>query len=94
LKEHFVRRALTDRPELANYARFPAVNWFSPYQLKRVLNDAGVDTMDRFDLVDIEGQSALAQLIVKAATVLPPVRFVGHVLSVSSIVLGRRREAA
>jgi hypothetical protein len=50
--------------------------------------------MDRFDLVDIEGQSALAQLIVKAATVLPPVRFVGHVLSVSSIVLGRRREAA
>jgi 2-polyprenyl-6-hydroxyphenyl methylase/3-demethylubiquinone-9 3-methyltransferase len=33
IKKHFERLAVTTRPELANYARYPAVNWFTYREL-------------------------------------------------------------
>ena len=35
LKRYFEHLAITTRPEIAGYAKYPAVNWFSFYQLRQ-----------------------------------------------------------
>lgn len=53
----FVKRrceelARTSRPQWANYATYPAVNWFSFWSLQNYLNSRGMSCLDRFDLMD------------------------------------------
>jgi 2-polyprenyl-3-methyl-5-hydroxy-6-metoxy-1,4-benzoquinol methylase len=43
LKRHFEKLAVTKRPELENFARYPAVNWFSFYSLRSELSRLGFD---------------------------------------------------
>ena len=91
LKRHYVRKALSDAPHLANFASYPAVHWFSPYSLKRALNAMNVDARDRFDMIDTTGRPALARAAVAMARALPPIRLLGHCMSVSTMLLGRKR---
>src|SRR5690349_7078375 len=37
LKRHYEKLASTTRPALANYAKYPAVNWYTYYGLRRIL---------------------------------------------------------
>lgn len=90
LKRYFKRRAVTDRPELANYAKYPAVNWFSFYQLRDYLEPQGFSCLDRFDLIDMAGKGRVARLVLGAIRVLPPVRFAGHVGTPYTLVLARK----
>lgn len=90
LKRRYVRLARTSRPELANFATYPAVHWFSPYGLSRFLRRRGVRPMDRFDLIDVESKGLLARALVGAVTALPPLRFIGHVLTPSTVLVGTR----
>jgi 2-polyprenyl-6-hydroxyphenyl methylase/3-demethylubiquinone-9 3-methyltransferase len=48
LKRRFERLAKTTRPELANYATYPAVNWFSFHELRAALAPMGFRCLDRF----------------------------------------------
>lgn len=90
LKRYFERRALTDRPDLANYAKYPAVNWFSFYGLRDCLRPRGFECLDRFDLIDPQGKSAAARWVVSMARGIAPLRFLGHVLTPYTLIIGRK----
>jgi 2-polyprenyl-3-methyl-5-hydroxy-6-metoxy-1,4-benzoquinol methylase len=91
LKRHFERLAFTTRPDLANYAKYPAVNWFSPYSLGAELARQGLTTRDRFDVVDTANKSRAAKLIITSIRALPPLRFLAHVCTPSTSLLGIRQ---
>ena len=42
MKRYCERLAVTTRPGIANYARYPAVHWFSYFQLKEYLTQLGL----------------------------------------------------
>src|SRR6266446_645331 len=87
LKRRFERLAVTTRPDLANYAKYPAVNWFNPYSLRRDLSRLGFLSFDRFDLVDVSSKSSFMRLIVSVLRGAPPLRLFGHICTQGSILL-------
>lgn len=91
LKGYFVKRATTRSPELVNFASYPAINWFNPYALKTFLEQRSVTALDRFDSVDLTDKGAPAVLLIRAIRSLPPLRFLGHVLSTSTILIGHKK---
>lgn len=93
LKRHYERLAVTSRPDLANYARYPAVHWFTFYGLRRYLRPLGVESMDRFDLIDTTDRSLLERALVGATRRLPPLRFLGHVMTAGTTVFGFKQSA-
>lgn len=52
LKRRYERLAVTTKPELANFTRYPAVNWFSFYGLSSFLARYGVRCHDHFRHVE------------------------------------------
>ena len=79
LKRYCERLAVTTRPALAGYAKYPAVNWFSFYSLRGFLQPLGFRCLDRFDLIDTAGKSRLAQFIVTMLRRSSLLGFLGHV---------------
>lgn len=95
LQRYYERLAVTTRPALANFAKFPAVHWFTFYSLRAALVVRGFEPgRDRFDLIDLAGRGWLARTVVAAVRNLPPLRRVGHVLTPYSVILARKRPAA
>jgi 2-polyprenyl-3-methyl-5-hydroxy-6-metoxy-1,4-benzoquinol methylase len=81
LKHHFENLAKTTRPDLANYATYPAINWFSFYQLKKYLAALNLDTYDRFDIMDLNNKSALQKTIARLIRRIPALRWLAHTAS-------------
>lgn len=92
LKRHFEKLATTTKPKLANYAKYPAVNWFSFYSLRSFLAERGVRCMDRFDLMDLESKSSKVRFVVTCIRRVPLLRWFAHVCVEGTIVLGRKTE--
>ncbi len=90
VKRYVVRRARTDWGAVANFAKYPAVHWFSFYRLRRFLAARGFESFDRFDIMRTEGKSAPARALVGLIRKLPPLRLLGHVLTPYTIVVARR----
>ncbi len=87
VKRHFEALAKTSRPELANYAKYPAVNWFSFYALRDSLASGGFRCLDRFDLLEMKHKGGAAKLAVGLIRALPPLRWLGHVCTPWTILL-------
>ncbi|MBV5309189.1 class I SAM-dependent methyltransferase [Chromatium okenii] len=81
LKHRFENLARTTRPEIAGYATYPAVNWFSFYQLRQEFLKMGMDSFDRFDIMDIEQKSTYQKYIIHAVISNSILRWLGHVAS-------------
>lgn len=91
LKRHYEKLAVTTRPELVQHATYPAVNWFTPYQLKRELRALGFGKVyDRFDFIDGRGKSALVRAALGAIRLIPPVRFVAHIGTPFSAIIAQK----
>lgn len=90
LKRRCVEMSLTTHPEWVNHAKYPAVTWFDAYWLGREFRRLGLEPMDRFDLLARHGNSAAKSIAGRLATTFPPARFVGHVLTSGTRLLGRR----
>lgn len=88
MKRHFERLAVTSRPDLANYAVYPAVNWFTPYSLAAELSARGFGSLDRFDLIDTSNKGKLAKLVVSAVHTVPLLRFAGFCCTPATTLLG------
>jgi 2-polyprenyl-6-hydroxyphenyl methylase/3-demethylubiquinone-9 3-methyltransferase len=88
LKDRYERLAMSSRPELANYAKFPAVNWFSFYSLRGELSIRGMKSLDRFDLVDTETKGSLVKYALSAIRRIPPLRILGHILTPYTVIVG------
>jgi 2-polyprenyl-3-methyl-5-hydroxy-6-metoxy-1,4-benzoquinol methylase len=88
LKRHYEQLAVTTRPELANYAKFPAVHWFTPYGLKAEFARDGFKCLDRFDLIDTSNKGKIAKLVVSAVNSNPVFRWFGFLCTPGTLILG------
>lgn len=79
IKRYCERLAVTTRPQLANFAKYPAVNWFTFYQLREVLSAHGFRCMDRFDIVDLSQKGNAARITVWAIRTFPILRVLAHI---------------
>lgn len=87
LKRYCERLAKTTHPGLAGYATYPAVNWFTYFQLRRELARRGLKSKDKFEVMDTAGSGALKTSLVSAIRTLPPLRwFALAALPYSSVV--------
>lgn len=93
LKRYYEKRAVTDKPELANYAKYPAVNWFSFYSLRDYLAPKGFNCLDRFDLIDASQKSLPAKIAITLLRTVPPLRFLAHVATPYTMLIAVRRAA-
>lgn len=90
VKRHFERLAKTTRPALANFATYPAVNWFSFYSLRDVLAPSGFQCFDRFDIMDLSKKSPLAKYVVSSLRV-PFLKWLAHVATPGTIIIAKKR---
>ena len=85
-KRQYEKLAVTTRPEIANYCRYPAVNWFSYYSLATYLRDRGFRCWDRFDMIETQDRNPVLVAAVKLIRTIPLLRFIGHVFTPGSTV--------
>ncbi|MCB1766195.1 MAG: class I SAM-dependent methyltransferase [Candidatus Competibacteraceae bacterium] len=88
LKHRYERLATTTRPELANYARYPAVHWFSFYGLSSFLAGHKIHSYDRFDILNTDKMGIVLRLSISMVRALPPLRFVGHIFTPYTAIFG------
>lgn len=88
LKKKYEQLAVTSRPELANSARYPAVNWFSYYQLASFLEKFNIKSYDRFDMLDTDSAGAAKKLALSVLKSIPPVRLLGHFFISDTVIIG------
>jgi 2-polyprenyl-3-methyl-5-hydroxy-6-metoxy-1,4-benzoquinol methylase len=87
LKRRYEHLAKTTRPELASFATYPAVNWFTFYGLRKELARRGCRSYDRLDVVNASEKTAAKRVVIRLARALPPVRFLAHVATPSTWIL-------
>ena len=87
VKRRYEELARTTRPELAGYAICPAVNWFTFYSLRDHLADYGMDSLDRFDMMDVEQRGRLGRAAVSLVRSLALLRFCAQVATPYTVVL-------
>jgi 2-polyprenyl-6-hydroxyphenyl methylase/3-demethylubiquinone-9 3-methyltransferase len=90
-KRYCERLATTTRPGLANYAKYPAMNWFSFYELRSVLGK-GFDSLDRFDLINVGVKGGVARALVASIRAVAPLRWLAHVATPGTTVLAIKRK--
>ena len=93
LKRYFERLAVTTRPDLANFAKYPAVHWFSFYGLRRYLAMREFEVMDRFDVMDLSAKAAWMRGLAHCIRVSTLLRFFGHVATPGTLVYGIKKMA-
>jgi len=94
LKRYCERLAVTTRPAIANYAKYPAVNWFSFYGLRDYLAPLGFNCLDRFDLIDAAGKSAFARVVIRLLREASLLRFLGHMVTPSTYLVAVKNRSA
>jgi 2-polyprenyl-6-hydroxyphenyl methylase/3-demethylubiquinone-9 3-methyltransferase len=92
LKKHCERLAVTTHGHWVQHTSFPAVHWFSFYQLRDYLDERGVTARDRFDVMQTNGSFGRSAVVraIRSSNVL---RFAAHVLTPYTVVVGYRRAA-
>jgi 2-polyprenyl-6-hydroxyphenyl methylase/3-demethylubiquinone-9 3-methyltransferase len=92
LKRYCEKLSLTSKPWLANHATYPAVNWFSFYQLRRELNQLGfIKCMDRFDVLDTSAKGMPSKIVTALIRKIGVLRWLGHVATPGTLVLAVKR---
>jgi len=93
LKRHFEKLAATTRRDLANYATYPAVNWFTFYSLRDALARYGFSCLDRFDVMNLEKRPLILQRGIALIKVIPALRWLAHLGSQGTLVLAVKGNA-
>src|SRR5207244_729109 len=94
VKRHFEKLSLTTRPDIANFARYPAVNWFTFYGLQALLARNGFRCLDRFDVMDPEEKSPAARLVISAVRAVPILRWLAHICTSGTMILAIKTNGA
>ena len=90
LKRFFEGLAITTHPAIANYARYPAVHWFSYYQLARFLEERGMHCFDRFAMVDTEARTLPEMIIITLSRHSALLRFMSQICSTGTTIFAIR----
>jgi 2-polyprenyl-6-hydroxyphenyl methylase/3-demethylubiquinone-9 3-methyltransferase len=91
LKRYCEKLAVTSKPQFANYATYPAVNWFTYYELQKEFLGRGMTALDRTDLIHLKAEPGLFHLIagiVRASSVL---RFAVQLVTPYTLAVGVKR---
>ena len=92
LKRRYEQQAVTTRPELVNYAKYPAVNWFTFFGLRKVLAARGFDSFDRFDVADNAGRGFARALAFGLIRYVPLARLLAHVATPYTLLVAVKRK--
>jgi hypothetical protein len=92
LKKYCEKLSTTTHRHWVQHATFPAVHWFTFYQLRDYLNARGVTASDRFDIMETS-TSRLKTAAVAAIRASRTVRFAAHVMTPYTVAVGHRRRA-
>ena len=88
LKRRYERLAVTTRPELANYAKYPAVNWFTFYSLRRALRQRGFSRfLDRLDMIELRIAGTSKAAVAKWLRRIPLARQGLQLVTPSSLIV-------
>lgn len=87
VKRYFEGLAVTTCPQIAGHAKYPAVNWFSFYQLKKYLSRKGCESYDRFDITNIDNKSIIQKKLINLIKFVPILRLIGHVITPHLILI-------
>jgi len=93
LKDRYERLAMSSHPEIVNFAKYPAVNWFTFYSLRAELSIRGLSCFDRFDLGDNAAKGLLAKTALRAIRAIPPLRLLGHIMTPYTLMIGVKRQS-
>lgn len=91
LKRRFERLAVTTRKDLANFATYPAVNWFTHYSLAAELRKRNFAVMDRFNVMDSTRMSRPKRFLLTLIGSVPPLRHAAFVVMTSIFVYAVKR---
>ena len=91
LKRRFERMASTTHPHLANFATYPAVNWFSFSSLAAALPPAAYDCLDRFDVMDPSRLRPALRGVLTLVRGVPPIRWLAHVATPGTLLFAVKR---
>jgi 2-polyprenyl-6-hydroxyphenyl methylase/3-demethylubiquinone-9 3-methyltransferase len=80
------QRAVTSHPQWANHARYPAVNWFSYFELARWLRARGFRTFDRFDVLARQPLGRTQAIVVGAIRSMRLARLLAHMVTEGTTV--------
>lgn len=92
MKRRYEHLAVTTRPELVNYAKYPAVNWFTFFGLRKVLAARGFESFDRFDVADPAGRGAGGALAFGLIRHVPLARLLAHVATPYTLLVAVKRK--
>lgn len=92
LKHYFERLAVTTSPELTNFAKYPAVNWFSFYGLRTVLTASGFQCLDRFDMVDLSNKNIWVKLLISTVRTISVVRWLAHIATPGTMIAAIKKK--
>ncbi len=88
LKRYFLRRAMTDKPEISNFAQYPAFHWFTVYGLIKYMRKLG---MDRFllrpDMMLLRHNTGLKRIVVRTICFFPPLRLAIQFITAGSVLV-------
>ncbi len=85
--------ARTTRPELAGYATYPALHWFTYYGLRRHLARDGLRCLDRFDLAGGADRGLPARGVLALVRAAAPLRFCAHLATPYTVLLALKPAA-
>jgi hypothetical protein len=95
MKRHYERLAVTTRPEVANYAKYPAVNWFTFYSLRSALRARGFNRfLDRLDMIVLRIGDGPKGKIAKMLKYVPLSRLGLQCFTPSSVILASKATRA
>lgn len=91
VKRRCEQLAVTSWPWLANYATYPAVNWFSYPELMAEVQQRGFQVFDRFDLAALRGPEGWKGWVIRLLSGSSALRYCGYLASPSSLLVGVKR---
>jgi 2-polyprenyl-3-methyl-5-hydroxy-6-metoxy-1,4-benzoquinol methylase len=92
IKHYIERLAMTRRPDLANFAKYPAVNWFTFFQLRDYLGYQNFECLDRFDMMDNSRKPYWMKSLIAIVRRLPICRAAGHIMLSDMMMLAIKKD--
>lgn len=92
MKRRYEQLAVTTRPELVNYAKYPAVNWFTFFGLRKVLAARGFESFDRFDVADNAARGLGGALAFGLIRHVPLARVLAHIATPYTLLVAVKRK--
>jgi 2-polyprenyl-6-hydroxyphenyl methylase/3-demethylubiquinone-9 3-methyltransferase len=88
VKKYFEKLSTTTKPQIVNYAKYPALNWFSYFQLEKELNLRHIKCYDRLEAMDLESFSKLKRIAAQIFKMNKITRFALHIITPGTILFG------